>query len=63
MIIIEKDINLFLKYRDRMIANVEVIKFARKNKLDLNNLFYMTRRKRLISEEIYFWEFENVRKP
>ena len=53
MIIIEKDINLFLKYRDRMIANVEVIKFARKNKLDLNNLFYMTRRKRLINEEIY----------
>ena len=45
-----------------MIANAEVIEFARKNKMDLNDLFYMSRRERLISEEIYLWEFEDVGK-
>ena len=44
-------------------ADTEVIKFAREKGMDLNDLFYMTRRKRLISEEIYLWEFEDVRKP
>ena len=63
MTITEKDINLTQKYQNRMIADAEVIKFARKNKMKLNDLFYMTRRKRLISEEIYLWEFEDVRKP
>ncbi|RIA79495.1 hypothetical protein C1645_840550 [Glomus cerebriforme] len=41
----------------------EVIKFARENKMDPNDLFYMTRRERLISEEIYLQEFKDVRKP
>ena len=44
-------------------ADAEVIEFARKNKMNLNDLFYMTRRERLISEEIYLRKFENVKKP
>ncbi len=46
-----------------MMADAEVIKFVRENKIDLNNLFYMIRRERLISEEIYLREFEDVGKP
>jgi hypothetical protein len=53
MTITEKDVNLSQEYRDRMMADAEVIEFARENKMDLNDLFYMTRRERLISEEIY----------
>ncbi len=34
-------------------ANAEIIKFAKKNKIDLNNLLYITKKKRLISKEIY----------
>jgi len=60
--ITEKDVNLSWEYQDGMMADIEVIEFARENKIDLNDLFYMTRRKRLISEEIYLWEFENVGK-
>ena len=63
MTITEKDVNLSQEYRDRMIADAEVIEFARENKMDPNDLFYMTRRERLISEEIYLWEFEDVGKP
>ena len=63
MTITEKDVNLSREYRDRMIADAEVIKFARKNKMNLNDLFYMTRRERLISKEIYLREFEDVGKP
>ncbi len=36
-----------------MMADTKVIEFAKENKMDLDDLFYMTRRKRLISEEIY----------
>ena len=43
-----------------MMADAEVIEFARENKMDLNDLFYMTKRERLISEEIYLQEFEDV---
>ena len=46
-----------------MMADAEVIKFVRENKIDLNNLFYMIRRERLISEEIYLREFKDVVKP
>ena len=63
MTITEKDVNLSREYRDRMMADAEVIEFARENKMDPNDLFYMTRRERLISEEIYLWEFEDVEKP
>ena len=45
-----------------MMADAEVIKFARENNMNPNDLFYMTRRERLISEEIYLWEFEDVGK-
>ena len=62
MTITEKDINRSREYRDRMMADAEVIEFVRENKIDPNNLFYMTRRERLISEEIYLREFEDVRK-
>ena len=62
MTITEKDVNVSWEYRDRMMADAEVIEFARENKMNLNDLFYMTRRERLISEEIYLWEFEDVRK-
>ena len=44
-----------------MMADAGVIEFAKENKMDLDDLFYMTRRKRLINEEIYLWEFENIR--
>ena len=63
MTITEKDVNLSREYRDRMMADAEVIEFARENKMDPNDLFYMTRRERLISEEIYLREFEDVGKP
>ena len=53
MTITEKDVNQSRKYQDRMIADVKVIKFARENKMNPNDLFYMTRRERLISKEIY----------
>jgi hypothetical protein len=62
MTITEKDVNLSWEYRDRMMADAKVIEFARENKMDLNDLFYMTRRERLISEEIYLQEFEDVGK-
>ena len=63
MTITEKDVNLSWKYRDRMMVDAEVIEFARENKMNPNDLFYMTRSKRLISEEIYLQEFEDVGKP
>ena len=63
MTITEKDVNLSREYRDRMMADAEVIEFARENKMNPNDLFYMTRRKRLISEEIYLREFEDEGKP
>ena len=62
MTITEKDVNRSQEYRDRMMADAEVIEFARENKMDPNDLFYMTRRERLISEEIYLREFKNVGK-
>ena len=44
-----------------MMVDVEIIEFARKNKMDLNDLFYITKRKRLISKEIYLQEFKDVK--
>ena len=63
MTITEKDVNLSQEYQDRMMADAEVIEFARENKMDPNDLFYMTRRERLISKEIYLWEFKDMKKP
>ena len=62
MMITEKDVNFSREYRDRMMADAEVIEFARENKMNPNDLFYMTRRERLISEEIYLREFKDVKK-
>jgi hypothetical protein len=60
MIVTDKVIDIDF-YPLKNFANV--IKFARENKMNPNDLFYMTRRERLISEEIYLREFEDVRKP
>jgi hypothetical protein len=46
-----------------MMANTEVIEFVREKGMDPNDLFYMTRRERLISKEIYLRKFEDVEKP
>ncbi|PKK59046.1 hypothetical protein RhiirC2_795392, partial [Rhizophagus irregularis] len=62
MTITEKDVDQSQEYQNRMMADAEVIKFAREKGMDLNDLFYMTRRERLISKEIYLWEFEDVGK-
>ncbi|RGB22450.1 hypothetical protein C1646_776084 [Rhizophagus diaphanus] len=53
MTITEKDVDLSREYQDRMMADADVIDFAKENKMNPNDLFYMTRRERLISEEIY----------
>jgi len=45
-----------------MIADAKVIKFVRENKMNPNDLFYMIRKERLISEEIYLREFKDVGK-
>ncbi|GBC40917.2 hypothetical protein GLOIN_2v1814667 [Rhizophagus irregularis DAOM 181602=DAOM 197198] len=63
MTITEKDVDLSREYRDRMMADADVIDFAKENKMSLNDLFYMTRRERLISEEIYLRKYEDVGKP
>ena len=59
MIVTDKVIDIDF-YPLKNFANV--IKFARENKMNPNDLFYMTRRERLISEEIYLREFEDVGK-
>ncbi|RGB28740.1 hypothetical protein C1646_767418 [Rhizophagus diaphanus] len=49
--------------RRQMMADADMVDFAKENKINPNNLFYMTRRERLISEEIYLWEYKDVGKP
>ncbi|GBB91849.1 hypothetical protein RclHR1_19270001 [Rhizophagus clarus] len=49
--------------RQEMMADADVIDIAKENKINPNDLFYMTRRERLISEEIYLQKYANVRKP
>ncbi|PKK60711.1 hypothetical protein RhiirC2_718920 [Rhizophagus irregularis] len=63
MTITEKDVDRSWEYRDRMMADAKVIEFAREKGIDLNDLFYITKRERLISKEIYLWEFKDVRNP
>ena len=46
-----------------MISDTDVIDFAKENQINSNDLFYMTRRERLISEEIYLQEYEDVGEP
>ncbi|GBC00355.1 hypothetical protein RclHR1_38230001 [Rhizophagus clarus] len=61
--ITEKDIRLSHEYRDRMMSDADAINFAKEDGIDVNEIFYMSRRERLISEEIYLRNFENASKP
>src|ERR1051325_3674704 len=63
MTITEKDVRLSHEYRDRMMSDADAIDFAKENGIDVNEIFYMSRRERLISEEIYLRNFENAGKP
>ncbi|PKK55830.1 hypothetical protein RhiirC2_801408 [Rhizophagus irregularis] len=59
----EKDIRLSHEYRDRMMSDADAVNFAKEDGIDVNDIFYMSRRERLISEEIYLCNFENAGKP
>ncbi|GES87674.1 hypothetical protein GLOIN_2v1877063 [Rhizophagus clarus] len=61
--ITEKDIRLSHEYRDRMMSDVDAVDFAKEDGMNVNDIFYMSRRERLISEEIYLRNFENAGKP
>ncbi|PKY36361.1 hypothetical protein RhiirB3_458786, partial [Rhizophagus irregularis] len=61
--ITEKDVRLFHEYRDRMMSDANAIDFTKENGIDVNEIFYMSRRERLISEEIYLRNFKNAGKP
>ncbi|GET59872.1 highly derived D5-like helicase-primase [Rhizophagus irregularis DAOM 181602=DAOM 197198] len=61
--ITEKDIRLSHEYRDRMMSDADAIDFAKEDGMNVNDIFYMSRRERLISEEIYLRNFENAGKP
>ena len=45
-----------------MISNADVINFAKEDSINVNNIFYMSKRKRLISEEIYLRNLEDAEK-
>ncbi|PKY60020.1 hypothetical protein RhiirA4_483257 [Rhizophagus irregularis] len=61
--ITEKDIRLSHEYRDRMMSDADAVDFAKEDGMDVNDIFYMSRRERLISEEIYLRNQEDVGKP
>src|SRR5215213_9430891 len=48
MTITEKDINLSIRYRDRMMSDADMIQFAKETDDDPDSLMDMTRRERLI---------------
>ncbi|RGB32653.1 hypothetical protein C1646_762590 [Rhizophagus diaphanus] len=56
----EKDIRLSHEYRDRMISDADAIDFAKEVGMNVNDIFYMSRRERLICEKIYLRNFENA---
>ncbi|GBC12518.1 highly derived D5-like helicase-primase [Rhizophagus irregularis DAOM 181602=DAOM 197198] len=60
--ITEKDIRLSHEYRDRMMSDADAIDFVKEDGMNVNDIFYMSRRERLISEEIYLRNFENAGK-
>ena len=60
--ITEKDVRVFHEYQDRMMSDADAVNFAKKDGMDVNDIFYMSRRERLISEEIYLHNFENAEK-
>ncbi|GET03399.1 highly derived D5-like helicase-primase [Rhizophagus clarus] len=61
--ITEKDIKLSHEYRDRMMSDADAVDFAKEDGMNVDDIFYMSRRERLISEEIYLRNFENAGKP
>ncbi|CAG8752252.1 21503_t:CDS:2, partial [Gigaspora rosea] len=61
--ITEKDVRLSWEYRDRIMTDADAIEFAKEDGIDVNEIFYMSRRERLISEEIYLHNLEDARKP
>ncbi|RIA84451.1 hypothetical protein C1645_832261 [Glomus cerebriforme] len=61
--ITEKDIRLSHEYRDRMMSDADAVDFAKEDGMDVNDIFYMSRRERLISEEIYLRNHEDAGKP
>ncbi len=62
MTITEKDVRVSHEYRDKMISDADAVDFAKEDGMDVNDIFYMSRRKRLISEEIYLCNLENAEK-
>ncbi|RGB31354.1 hypothetical protein C1646_764151 [Rhizophagus diaphanus] len=61
--ITEKDIRLSHEYRDRMMSDADAINFAKKDGINVNDIFYISRRERLINVEIYLCNFKNAGKP
>jgi hypothetical protein len=61
--ITEKDVRLSHEYRDRMMSDADAVDFAKADDMDVNDIFWMSRRERLISEEIYLRNFEDAGKP
>jgi len=60
--ITEKDVRVFHKYRDRMMSDADAVDFVKEDGMDVNDIFYMSRRERLISEEIYLCNLEDAEK-
>ncbi|RIB19626.1 hypothetical protein C2G38_2181359 [Gigaspora rosea] len=48
---------------NRMMSDADAIEFAKEDSIDINEIFYISRRERLISEEIYLHNLEDARKP
>ncbi len=46
-----------------MMADADAIDFAKEDDMDVNDIFYMSRRERLISEEIYLRNHEDAGNP
>ncbi|CAG8636679.1 10258_t:CDS:2, partial [Diversispora eburnea] len=57
--ITEKDRDLAHTYHDRLCSDADMIQFAKDTDDDPNTLMNMSRRKRLISEEIMFRLYED----
>ncbi|PKK56595.1 hypothetical protein RhiirC2_799685 [Rhizophagus irregularis] len=58
-----KDVRLFREYRDKIIADADAIDFAKEDGIDANEIFYMSRRERLISEKICLRKYEDAGTP
>ncbi|PKK57016.1 hypothetical protein RhiirC2_827007, partial [Rhizophagus irregularis] len=59
----KKDIRLSHEYQDRMMGDADAVNFAKEDGMDVNDTFYMSRRERLISEEIRLRDFEDAGTP